>query len=49
LSHRYFEVPLALLTALEALLERLPLRLRRWLGNMRGFQNLLFVSLAGIK
>jgi len=49
LSHRYFEVSLPLLTALEALLERLPVRLRRWLGNMRGFQNLLFVSLAGTK
>jgi SAM-dependent methyltransferase len=49
LSHRYFEVSLPLLTALEALLERLPVSVRRWLGNMRGFQNLLFVSLAGIK
>jgi hypothetical protein len=49
LSHRYFELPLPLLIALEALLERLPVKLRRWIGNVRGFKNFLFISLAGVK
>jgi len=49
LSHRYFELPLPLLIALEAFLERLPVKLRRWIGNLRGFQNFLFISLAGVK
>lgn len=49
LSHRYFRLPLGLLIAIEAFLERLPAGPRRWLGNLRGFQNLLFISIAAIK
>jgi SAM-dependent methyltransferase len=47
--HRYFRAPSALLVALEATLARIPYRLRHWLGNLRGFQNLLVVTLAGEK
>ena len=49
LSHRYFPVPIPLLRVLETVLDALPYRLRHWLGNLRGFQNLLFVSLAAEK
>jgi SAM-dependent methyltransferase len=47
--HRYFPVPGFLLAGLEAALARMPYRLRHWLGSLRGFQNLLVVTLAGEK
>lgn len=49
ISHRYFRVPVIFLKVLESALERLPYRLRHWLGNLRGFQNFLFVSVAALK
>jgi SAM-dependent methyltransferase len=47
--HRYLRAPSFLLVALEAALARIPYRLRHWLGNLRGFQNLLVLTLAGEK
>lgn len=49
MRHRYFRVPLTLLVVLEKALGWLPRRVRSWLGNLRGVQNLLFISLAAIK
>ena len=48
-SHRYFRMPVWILTALERLLGWVPARLRRRIGNLRGVQNLLFVSVAATK
>jgi SAM-dependent methyltransferase len=48
-SHHYARVPVALLKTFEGLLGLFPYPLRYWLGTRRGLQNLLFVSLVGIK
>ena len=48
-SHRYFRMPLVALKALEALLDVLPHKLRRRIGNLRGVQNLLFISIGAVK
>jgi SAM-dependent methyltransferase len=45
----YFTVPLWTLTFFEACWEKLPARLGRRLGRIRGFENVLFISLLGIK
>jgi SAM-dependent methyltransferase len=49
LARRYFPVPLSFLVALEFVLGRLPFGLQRWLGSLRGFQNLLFIGIAAVK
>jgi SAM-dependent methyltransferase len=47
--HRYVRAPNFVLAGLEAVLARIPYRLRHWLGNLRGFRNVLFVTIAGEK
>lgn len=48
-SHRYVRVPVSLLGVIEVVLQWIPYRLRHWVGNLRGFRNLLFISLAAEK
>lgn len=47
--HRYFRVPLIAMKVFEAVFGLIPWRLRRRIGNLRGIQNLLFISLLAVK
>jgi hypothetical protein len=38
-----------MMSAIEGFFSMLPHRLRRWLGNLRGVQNLLFISIRAMK
>lgn len=47
--HRYVSVPIFVLRVIEGAMALMPGRFRRWLGNLRGIQNLLFISLRAVK
>jgi SAM-dependent methyltransferase len=49
MAHRYFRLPMWMMSAIEGFFSMLPHRLRRWLGNLRGVQNLLFISIRAMK